>query len=435
MSGSMLVKIKNYQRIRQAKLEFIPGLNVIVGQSNNGKSAIIRAIETAIYNISREGHVTLGETKSLVGIQYNGHEVIWRRDTDSASQVTYRVDGKVYSKLGKGQPQVVKDALGIFEVEINDRKFKVNFSKQMAYPFLLDSTPSELFKFIVQSSEEDNVIDVLNTMRSDVNEIASNVKKYEEARNELGKAYNREVQKFKQRKPLIPYCSQIIEMDSDVKKLKALKDSIETYEKCKYVITKSTEDLEKIESVKDGLVSQIEELRKKIESWVSLKKTVDDYESIIKEISVVEEELKESKGLIYNLSDLDLYKVQYEEIEVKSVRQKELSKTVQRYETLQLDLNVYNEDLEIQRRLWGAYQSIENDTSKLISEIEEKSEESYILRKTLKDYEDSSRQISSANEDIDSLRQDVEDIQKEIEGIGVCPYCGNELKGEHKHDS
>ena len=66
--STFLLQIKNYQIVRDATLEFIPGLNVIVGETNNGKSAILRAAETAIFNISRESHVTVGQTKSLGSI-------------------------------------------------------------------------------------------------------------------------------------------------------------------------------------------------------------------------------------------------------------------------------------------------------------------------------------------------------------------------------
>ena len=41
----MKVQIKNYQIIKDANLEFIPGLNVIIGPSNNGKTSILKAIK------------------------------------------------------------------------------------------------------------------------------------------------------------------------------------------------------------------------------------------------------------------------------------------------------------------------------------------------------------------------------------------------------
>ena len=169
-----------------------PGLNVIVGESNNGKSSILRAIETAIFNIPREGHITLGETTSAVGINYNNKEVIWKRDAKAASPVTYRLDKEVLSKLGRGQPEIIANALDIKEIELDDSKLRLNFQKQMSFPFLLDKTPSQLFKFIVQSAEEDNLMDVIGSMKKDLNKSYSDIKAYDSSRESLKQAAQRD---------------------------------------------------------------------------------------------------------------------------------------------------------------------------------------------------------------------------------------------------
>lgn len=210
--SDLIMEIRNYQRIKKAKFRFVPGLNVIVGSSNQGKSSTGRALETAVYNVSRERHVTIGEVKSMVAIKYNNHEVIWRRDTTAASQVAYRVDGKIYKKLGKGQPEVVADALGIREVDINDTKFHLNFAKQMAYPFLLDFSPTDLFRFVMQSSEEDNVLLVLKKMMRDVVDMNQEVEKDIAARDQIGVAYKKEVANYRALKKGLPYCDKIIQL-------------------------------------------------------------------------------------------------------------------------------------------------------------------------------------------------------------------------------
>ena len=40
--------IKDFQIIKKATLEFTPGLNVIIGPSNNGKTSILKAIKAAL---------------------------------------------------------------------------------------------------------------------------------------------------------------------------------------------------------------------------------------------------------------------------------------------------------------------------------------------------------------------------------------------------
>ena len=47
------VNLNNFQSISGAELEFVEGLNLIVGQSNSGKTAILRAINSVVDNPSR----------------------------------------------------------------------------------------------------------------------------------------------------------------------------------------------------------------------------------------------------------------------------------------------------------------------------------------------------------------------------------------------
>ena len=44
------LNIQNFQSHKDTKLEFHPGVNVIIGQSDSGKTAIIRALRWLIWN-------------------------------------------------------------------------------------------------------------------------------------------------------------------------------------------------------------------------------------------------------------------------------------------------------------------------------------------------------------------------------------------------
>jgi len=162
------LRIKNFQIIKRADMTFKPGLNVIVGPTNNGKSAIFRAIEAAIFNKSTDNVITSGERAAAVGVEYNGHSVIWQRDSGRKDfKVTYMIDGQTLTKVGRGLLDEVESALGISEIELLRSKEKINFIKQMSYPFLLDRTPAQLFEFLSLSAEEENLNQILNIMKQD----------------------------------------------------------------------------------------------------------------------------------------------------------------------------------------------------------------------------------------------------------------------------
>ena len=109
------LRIKNFQIIKRADMTFKPGLNVIVGPTNNGKSAIFRAIEAAIFNKSTDNVITSGERAAAVGVEYNGHSVIWQRDSGRKDfKVTYMIDGQTLTKVGRSVLTCVARPIGAY---------------------------------------------------------------------------------------------------------------------------------------------------------------------------------------------------------------------------------------------------------------------------------------------------------------------------------
>ena len=93
---SLKLSIKDYQIIRQAVLDFKPGLTVLVGPSNNGKSSIIKAMKAAIYTESGTTPIRNGADSYIVGIQKDNHTVIYQK---KEGNTRYVVDGEKYSKF------------------------------------------------------------------------------------------------------------------------------------------------------------------------------------------------------------------------------------------------------------------------------------------------------------------------------------------------
>lgn len=429
------MKILNYQRVRNATLEFIPGLNVIVGESNQGKSCVgVRAPETAIFNIPREEHITLGETKSAVGIQYNGHEVIWRRDTESASQVTYRVDGKIYQKLGRGQPEEVAKALGISELEINDKKYRLNFSRQMTYPFLLDATPADMFKFIAQSSGEDNLVDVLKQMKKDVNEIASKVKAHEESQKVLGETLVQLEKKYKEIKDKKQYCDEVIDLDSKVKQCQDIRDKLDTYLKCKNALEKM-----------DNSLNYLKRIYNEVSSAVSVSeshlKVLTEVNSLISQMYQKQEllirldlDLSKYKSIQEKYSELDSFYNQYKDQDANRIKFNDITRSLDNYNTLLETRNNLMEERDTLQSKLERYDKFSEAIGKVLDMKSVKEEELANLRDSLSRHSGYQLEVQSYSFEIPVLIKEVDELTTEISSIGVCPYCGSVLEGgSHEH--
>lgn len=109
------VEVQDYQIIKKAKAEFIPGLNIIIGPSNNGKTSLIKAIKSLLYTEPGNTPVRYGQPNYKVGVEYNNHKVILQKGKESF----YSVDGEKYSKYGTSTPKEVSDVLGIQELVLN----------------------------------------------------------------------------------------------------------------------------------------------------------------------------------------------------------------------------------------------------------------------------------------------------------------------------
>lgn len=160
----MEIKIKNFNCIEDMDLNFNPGFTILQGPSNSGKSSAIKAIENTIFNQSGTTNVRQGQDNYIVGIKKGDQTVSLIKGKNSK----YKVNGQIYEKFGVNQLPEVADALNIRETILGGEKVRLNFSHQMSYPFLLDKTPGQMYRFIVDSSESESLSNVLKDISKDI---------------------------------------------------------------------------------------------------------------------------------------------------------------------------------------------------------------------------------------------------------------------------
>lgn len=221
------VQIKNYQIIKDVSLEFIPGLNVIIGPSNNGKSSILKAIKALIYTVPGTTPIRNGQSFYAVGISYNNHTIILQK---GLKESVYIVDGEKYTKYGVNTPEIVSKSLNIKELVLNGNKEQLNFWDQMEYPFLINRTSTELFKFIIDSSDSDQVSQSLKDMVSDRQQLNKEIDLLQGTINTIDLDIDSYTNTLDKSKSIIEACNSIIELQPKVSKLNQLKQIKEIHE-------------------------------------------------------------------------------------------------------------------------------------------------------------------------------------------------------------
>ena len=120
--------IENFQSHEFTQIDFSPGFNVIVGQSDQGKSALIRALKWLIYNEPRGvDFIRVGATRSSVTILLTDGTQITRERTPSRNRYYLLIPGQeenIFEGFGSRVPQEIQDALGMGKSKIGRRPGK-----------------------------------------------------------------------------------------------------------------------------------------------------------------------------------------------------------------------------------------------------------------------------------------------------------------------
>mgnify|MGYP001568033399 FL=1 len=147
------LSMTNFQSHKDSRLEFSKGVNVIVGPSDSGKTAVLRALGWVVNNRpSGEVFRHHGSNRTKVMIETDNCEVTRMR---SDKENLYRLSGNRLEAFGQDVPGVVKDALG-FGI--------LNIQSQMDAPFLLSSSSGE----VAQTLNRCVNLDVIDTSLSNI---------------------------------------------------------------------------------------------------------------------------------------------------------------------------------------------------------------------------------------------------------------------------
>lgn len=217
----MKLAVKDYQIIKSASLEFIPGLNVIIGPSNNGKTSILKALKALVYTVPGTTSIRAGQPSYTVGVTYNNHTVILQK---GMKESVYLLDGEKYTKFGQTTPEAISKALNIKELVLNGNKEQLNFWDQMNYPFLLDKTPVELFRFIIDSGDDDQISSALKDMVSDRQSKSKEIDMLQGSINLIDDELSNLENTIKESEPIQEACNGIISLQPRISKLNRLKE-------------------------------------------------------------------------------------------------------------------------------------------------------------------------------------------------------------------
>jgi len=347
--------LKNFQAHKSSELDFCPNVNCIIGESDEGKTSIIRALYWASQNKPSGGDFISdfskrGECSASIVVGDNGIERVLEFHTNKKQEKVidrnaYWANDQEFKALGKsGVPDEVSKILQLDEL---------NFQNQMDSPFLLSSSSGEVARYLNDIVNLNVIDDSLKKVNAKTNECNRDIKFKED---EVG-VYKTELEKhqwieqaekellqleddhleFKNRQSLQEYLIDVLEDADDlVDKLKPYKDLDERLNTIEILIQHAgnwlfderefqelTEHLNVIDDLVESIAKfkdqddelyQISLLVKEWESWNSGVNQLDSFKSDLNSVKTISDQIgslayneKEIESLIDLTSSIGVY--------------------------------------------------------------------------------------------------------------------------------
>lgn len=252
------VILENFQSHKNSIIEFDNQLNVIVGPSDSGKTAILRGIRWALYNEpSGDYFIREGSSECSVTVIFNdGTRVKRYRSKSKNTYFLYDSDDNEtkFEGFGTSVPQEIIDKIGIKKILLDsDLSNSINLSDQLEGAFLLSEKASTRASSIGRLVGVNIIDDALRETLRDNRNLSNNKKSAEENILQL-------------EKELLEY-DYLDELKNNINKIEKIKDEIQQ---------------------KDELIDKYKNLSQKYSAILQEKKDLNFYIEKLKDITLID---------------------------------------------------------------------------------------------------------------------------------------------------
>lgn len=307
------IKIKNFGKFKNKNLDFSPGVQVVYGPNEAGKSTLMELIKLMLYS-RRKGASTSSEDKVLrskfspwdkspmcavMEFSHEGSDYVLQKEIHESSVLK---DVTVFQNLSSGQ-----------NVDLGKRQ------EVGEYLFSLDLASFERGSFIenlgksgfenIKTSDDSILNKMLNLSQTGETEVCAvkvmarldqAIKEMEKARGKSGKIpslknkiaeIKNEIQTFKEEEKAN---FELLEKSAEIKKLMAEKKEIEAK-------IKAAEDLKKISEI-TNLVKRMKTFEKEVKNLKPLEEKISELKDINTDLNLCELSVKRQKEITEELA-------------------------------------------------------------------------------------------------------------------------------------
>ena len=409
----MLIKAKNFMKLEDLTLNLNPGFNVITGPSNQGKSSIIKALESLFYNNHTDSRVMQGKDSYIIGVQENNNTIMAKRNPSKATKTVYSINNNTLTKVNRGPIKDVEELLNIKEIDILGQKTRLNFSEQFGGLFLLDKNPSQLYDFLATSDTSNKLNDTTKSMKNDLREIIDNQKRIEGQLDIVKQSYDREKTILNNLQGSEEVITEALNISGKVSNIKRLEEIINSLES----------KIQRLNDIKKNLVEIEVQLKilKDLDNLITQNNDIEYLKSSMLDIANKLKEGREYKSLLSKLNKITNINISSLENEYSNYNKNlttflELESLISRITHKENTIDKLKNNLDIVNNIIDSNTKTLKNLDNLIS-----------LELIINRLETSNKILNSNKESINNIDKNLDEINKELSKFKTCPLCGSEL--------
>jgi DNA repair protein SbcC/Rad50 len=280
--------IHNFQSHADTVLDLDLGVNLITGQSDSGKTAIIRALKWLATNRPLgDGFRSWGSKDATsVSVILDDESLLTHRP--SKYILTKNLEVSEWNAVGTGVPETVQQTLNISDL---------SWQSQMDPPFLLSDSPGEVARTLNEVAD----LDKIDSTLVNINRMARDNRTQLTAEVQHGRELELQLSEFRNLDDWLARADQLAEQKRKADALDSLAESgmevLDEYKQVKARISSLRTDFSNIETGLDSLKNVIGELNEQ-------EKQLDDASTLLQQVNCVTARLKQTANALKKQEEL-----------------------------------------------------------------------------------------------------------------------------------
>lgn len=261
------LELLNFQSHKNSVLELHPNVNVIVGETDSGKSAILRALYWVAFGKPSGESIRRWNVSKPTSVSITLEEGTTISKVRGSSENYYQMSDEIYKGFGRSVPDVIANALNVKPI---------NFVRQLDPPFLFSMSAGEVASYLNELVN----LDIIGRSLSNISRMVKQAEKDTQVHENSIVQFEKQLEELQWIPDAEEAIKELEHFDKIVRRRKRhyseLKESISDYQSANEKI-KSFPDLHKAERLLDVAYKEYECVKNQRIRAKALRSAISEY--------------------------------------------------------------------------------------------------------------------------------------------------------------